>query len=205
MNRLSPRFVPGPGDVICARGKEAKNHEGNKRYKATVHKALKMYEKTSCKYEKTMIVSDIMEAIRRGSPGGGFVKQESGIWYEVGDHLAREKIGQGLRDSLAHMYKSSTKAKRRRRKVVSAGIADNVDSLVQSNKHVSSRIGKLSKDIEQRGEAAPDVFLSFMFTQANSDILEVLKKDRSLVSKFNEAEEQQKGTRPNLISESFHF
>jgi len=44
----------------------------------------------------------------------------TGAWREVGDHLAREKVGQTLRDSLHNKYSSSTKAKKRRRQAEKA-------------------------------------------------------------------------------------
>ena len=34
--------------------------------------------------------SNTVETIRQSSPGGGFVKKEGNMWYEAGDHLARE-------------------------------------------------------------------------------------------------------------------
>lgn len=195
MTPLAPNFVPGPHDVICARGKEAKNHEGNKRYKALIQQSLEKYSQASSKYEKSIIVTEIIEAVRKASPNGGFVKEEGGQWYEVGDHLAREKAGQSLRDSLHSKYKSSTKAKRRKREVVSAGIAGNVESLLQENEVVSNRLGKLNADMKQRGEAAPELFVTQIFSQANLDILEAFKKDASLLNKFSAAEEQQKATK----------
>jgi hypothetical protein len=190
---LSASFTLGSCDVICARGKEVRNHGGNKRYRTIIEKSLDRYAEASTKYEKSSIVSDIVETIRQTSSNGGFVKQEDGIWYEVGDHLAREKVGQNLRDSLHKMYRSSTKSKRRRRGVVSAGMVADVESLIRSNKIVSRRFEKLSADMKERGDAAaPEVFVSQIFTQANSEILEAFKKDSSLLSKFKLAEEQQK-------------
>jgi hypothetical protein len=44
------------------------------------------------------------------------VKKFNGRWFEVGDSVAREKIGQCMRDQLHSKYKSSTKAKQGRRK-----------------------------------------------------------------------------------------
>jgi hypothetical protein len=158
-----------------------------------IEETLDRYAQASTKYEKSNIVSDIVETIRRTSSNGGFVKQEDGIWYEVGDHLARKKVGQNLRDSLHKMYRSSTKSKRRRREVVSAGMVADVENWIQSNKSVSRHFEKLSADMKERGDAAaPEVFVSEIFTQANSEILEAFKKDSSLLSKFNLAEEQQK-------------
>jgi hypothetical protein len=192
MTPLSANFSPGRCDVICARGKEAKNHEGNRRYRAIIKNTLNKYAQATSRYEKTVIVSEIVDAIREFSSDGGFVKKQGGVWIEVGDQLAREKVGQSLRDSLDNLYGSSTKAKRRRRGVVSAGIARKVENLILSNEFVSSRIDLMVlADMKQRGDAAPEVNLSQIFTQANLAILEAFKKDESLRSKFNEAEQQQ--------------
>ena len=67
--------------------------------------------------KKSVIVSEIVDFVRSNSPNGGFVKQDevTGEWYEVGTYLAREKTSQAFRDSLHLQYKSSTKAKKRRR------------------------------------------------------------------------------------------
>jgi hypothetical protein len=74
MTPLSTNFSPGSCDVICARGKEAKNHEGNRRYRAIIKKTLDRYAQVTSKYEKTVIVSEIVDAIRECIPSGGFVK-----------------------------------------------------------------------------------------------------------------------------------
>lgn len=189
MTPLAATFSPGPHDVICARGKEAKNHEGNRRYTKMIESSLDRYAKLASKYEKTLVVSEIVEAVRRSSPDGGFVKKENGRWYEVGDHLAREKVGQNLRDRLSNLYKSSTKAKRKRRANEQKEIAGDVEGLIQNNVKVAGRLDKLSEEMKARGEA-PEVFMSAMFSQANRDILEAMKKDQSLVTEFRKAEEQ---------------
>ncbi|CAJ1967328.1 unnamed protein product [Cylindrotheca closterium] len=66
-----------------------------------------------------MVVTSVVHWVREQAcgGGGGFVKElNDGIWYEVGDHLAREKVGQSLREQLHSQYKSSAKAKRQRKK-----------------------------------------------------------------------------------------
>ena len=175
---------------------EASSEAGVVRYQLellTEHqKTLDKYAEASSRYEKTVIVTEVVEAIRSSSPDGGFVKEENGQWYEVGDHLAREKVGQNFRDSLHNLYRSSTKAKRSRRKVVNAEVAGGVENLIFSNKKVSSRIQELSADMRQRGSSAPEVFVSQIFTQANSDILEAFKMDSDLLNRFNEAERELK-------------
>jgi len=95
MRQLPVGFQPGPFDVICARGKEAYNHPGNKRFRSMIELSIEQYSKANSKLEKSLIVTSIVGAVRDVASGGGFVKKEdNGRWVEVGDHLAREKIGQ---------------------------------------------------------------------------------------------------------------
>lgn len=95
MRPLATGFAgPGPFDVICARGKKALNHSGNRRFRAMIKANLQKYSMATSKLEKSLIVSGIVDSVREASPGGGFIKQENGKWYEVGDHIAREKCGQ---------------------------------------------------------------------------------------------------------------
>lgn len=95
MRRLPSTFQgPGPNDVICARGKRALHHHGNRVFRALIQANLKQYSEAATKLAKSLIVSAIVDTVRQSSPDGGFVKQEGGVWYEVGDHIAREKCGQ---------------------------------------------------------------------------------------------------------------
>lgn len=113
---LHPLFQPGPLDVICARGKTAYDHEGNCRFRALVNLHKESYATVStCKYQKSKIVTEIVNTVRQASPHGGFVKLVNGVYYEVGDRAAKEKIGQTFRDLLHTKYTSSTKAKARAR------------------------------------------------------------------------------------------
>lgn len=124
MNSGESRPLPymkeaGEFDVICARGSVAANHPGNIRFKGIIRSKLTDYNAATSKVEKTLIVTAIVDAVRDYSRDGGFVKQDkTGAWYDVGDFLAREKIGQTIRDCLHAKYKSSTKAKKQRRRVV---------------------------------------------------------------------------------------
>ena len=95
---LGSLFKPGHFDVICARGKDAWNHPGNIHFRSLVQKAVERYERTTSRCHRTAIVTEIITEIRR--KGNGFVKQESnGEWYEVGNILAREKVGQMIRNN----------------------------------------------------------------------------------------------------------
>jgi len=56
---------------------------------------LERYSNAKSKIEKTLVVSNIVDSVRETSPCGGFVKREDeGRWYEVGDLVSREKVGQ---------------------------------------------------------------------------------------------------------------
>ena len=206
-------FIPGPFDVICGRGKDTLNHEGNKRYKNIVNSLLQKYASATNKFDKTLIVSEVIETVRYSTnhatadiyesdseiqeqqqQQGQFVKKcDDGRWYEVQDHLIREKVSQGFRDSLHKLYKSSTKSKRRRRDIAGAGMVHDIRTLICSNVTVSSCLDNLDAKMNIRGKATPDMFAATMFNQTNMDMLEAFKRDTTLLMKFRQAEEQQKG------------
>jgi hypothetical protein len=91
--KLPASCSPGPFDIICARGKEAKTHDGNQRLRFLVQQCAAQYSSATSKLEKSMIVSSIADVFRLRSCGG-FVKKENDEWYEVGDQIAHEKCGQ---------------------------------------------------------------------------------------------------------------
>jgi hypothetical protein len=139
MQSLLQDFQPGPMDVICARGNRALNHSGNKRFRALIQSRLEEYNKATSKLDKSLLVSSIVESVRQASPDGGFVKERDGQWFEVGDHMAREKIGQTFRDILHFKYTSSTKAKKCRRKKLQGEIANEVEQFTQDNAKVVTK------------------------------------------------------------------
>jgi len=111
-------FAPGPMDVICSRGKSSFKHPGNCYYRNIIKANLPKYSAAKTKADKGIIVSSTLNTIREASSSGiGFVKlMKDGRWYEVEEHVLREKIGQRFRDLLHDQYSSSSKAKQLRRK-----------------------------------------------------------------------------------------
>lgn len=109
--KLPNDFFPSSGDVICARGKKALEHLGNKKFRALVKSYIPLYSDCQSRSQKSNVVSKIMDEVCSASPEGGFVKKINGTWYQVSDRHAREKIGQTFRDLLHDRYASSTKAK----------------------------------------------------------------------------------------------
>ena len=67
------------------------------------------------KLEKTLIICELVQRVREASPLGGFVKKDinTGRYYEVGDHFAREKTSQAFRDALHERFKSGDAPKKR--------------------------------------------------------------------------------------------
>lgn len=113
--QLAADFVPSSFSVICGRGKECFDSEGNKRFRQIINKFLESYAAAPGKSEKSAIVSKAMNIIREASPQGAFVKCEKGFWFEVSTRYAREKVGAWFRDCLHNKYKSSSKAKHARK------------------------------------------------------------------------------------------
>lgn len=78
---LPSDFKPGSLDVICARGKSAYSHTGNKRLRVVIEMNLQKYSNAKTKMEKSLIVSQIVDSIREASHNGGFIKEDGGRMF----------------------------------------------------------------------------------------------------------------------------
>lgn len=188
VRRLPSDYTPSETDVVCARGKAYWEHTGNRRYRHLIQKATERYSSsTNNKLEKTLIVSEIVNAVH--SVRGKFIKKEGkgGPWVEVDEVFAREKVGQSLRDGLSTKYRSATKAKKHRRDVAIERFNGDIDKVIQSNRKVSQRINDLLQDLKRAGKSASDDCLVTLFNRANSDILEIIKNDASMLNQFQDA------------------
>lgn len=152
MRPLVANFTPGDFDVICARGKKAITHAGNRRFRLDVSMHLEKYSEATTKLDKSLIVSLIVDTVRQKSPDGGFVKFENDCWHEVGAHIAREKVGQSFRDLLHTQYKSSTKAKKLRRLQEQAKLVSKVENYMKTAGSVSKKIEDISSQTKQEGK-----------------------------------------------------
>jgi hypothetical protein len=110
-------FTPSKHSVIVGRGKEPKQNMGNKRLRELASKFLPQYSNATDKRSKSQIVSSIVQMVHNTCPeGGAFVKHsKSGLWYQVDDAVAREKVGYIFRDLLSDRYRSSSRSKVARR------------------------------------------------------------------------------------------
>lgn len=95
-------------------------------------------------------------------------------------------MGQSLRDGLSTKYKSATKFKKQRKPKPTEKTAFDAEKAVHSNRYVRRRIDELRKKVEKCGDFASDASIVTIFSRANSDILESIKKDRSMLQQYEE-------------------
>lgn len=178
----SKRLVPGPFDVICARGKQAYNHEGNRYFRQIMDGATEKYSQVESKLQRSMIVTDIVDAIR--GKGNGFLrKNNKGEWVECSDVTCREKVGQHFRNAVGCRYKSSSKSKRRIKVESIPRLANILHNVVFSSKAVIEIIERLEFDIIFIDESNDDAFYEKAFA-ANMNLLDTFKEDTCLEQQF---------------------
>jgi len=180
-------------DVVCVRGKAYWDHEGNQIYRKLIECAKTRYSNASNRFAKSMIVSEIIDAVHRS--GARFTKKvgkgKISYWVECKENFVREKVTQSLRDALSFKYSSSTKRKKERKamKVQEEKIHGNIDEIVQSNIAVSYKINSLRQNVEYvnhiYGNDILDETILEIMDMGNQDILETIKKERSMLNQFD--------------------
>ncbi|KAG7370773.1 hypothetical protein IV203_019343 [Nitzschia inconspicua] len=86
-------------DVLCGRDKVSHAHVGNKQFRSIIETYREVYQNAHCRDQKTNITCSVIAKIH--SCGGRFLKlnEESGVWEEVGEQYAREKVSHALRSA----------------------------------------------------------------------------------------------------------
>jgi hypothetical protein len=113
---LPKEFRPTPYSVQCGRGKSCRTSVGNRRLQIIGSMSLQKYSTARNKYEKSIIVSDIISTVKAATNGrGAFIRFQNGRWWEVEELIARERVGSVMRDNLHDKYRSSTQSKLARR------------------------------------------------------------------------------------------
>lgn len=185
---------PSQNDVVCVRGRSYWDHPGNQIYRKCIALAKNRYSKAHNRLGKSVIVSEIVDAIHNAH--GRFVKKVCGKtgeqWVECNDNFIREKVTQSLRDGLSFKYSSSTTRKRQRKAKVQELFHGDIDRIVYSNIAVSHKIQTLKRRVERtnryhatKNESVSDETMMCIFDPANLDILETIKKDRSMLDQLH--------------------
>lgn len=84
---------------------------GNRRFKVCIENFLQSYQKAKSRSRRSAVITNIITSIRSSSEmGGGFVRFQpsQSLWYEIGDKVARDKVGQALRDVLRCLKRESS-------------------------------------------------------------------------------------------------
>jgi hypothetical protein len=86
---------------------------GNKLFRDAVSSALHKYMQAESRFEKSLVVHDIVSVVERA--GGRFLKKEhkTGTWYELSRQQSKEKVGHAIRDAV-NSYESRAKKKQQR-------------------------------------------------------------------------------------------
>jgi hypothetical protein len=96
---LPDSYQVGDHDVVCGRGKGSYNRPGNKAFRTLLQQHVRDYLTARTKLDKSLVLSTIVEQVRRR---GRFVKRgKDGRWHEIGDDVAREKVGHAIREAIA--------------------------------------------------------------------------------------------------------
>lgn len=106
-------IIPDKMDILCGRDKVSYSHVGNKRFRVIVEMNYQKYQQCSTREAKTRITDEIIQGIREC--GGRFLRKNeyTGMYEDVGDAYAHEKVSHALRSA-----KPKSKAPRKKRKVV---------------------------------------------------------------------------------------
>jgi len=96
-------------DVLLGRGAAINYHFGNRRYRQLISEYRPAYY-SAAKNEKAAIARDIVDIIRNASSPGRFLSKDpvkQGVWVEVSEGRAREKVSQALREQQYHSKSTS--------------------------------------------------------------------------------------------------
>jgi hypothetical protein len=87
---LPSNYKLSNNDVLCGRGSQCFNHEGNQKFRRIIQMNILRYSIAPTKYEKTNIIREIIHHIRECSVLGGFVRLDldTGRYFEIGDFHA---------------------------------------------------------------------------------------------------------------------
>ena len=86
---------PRNTDVLLGKGKPIQEHLGNMRLHLLVDQQLPRYDSCS-KKEKTELATEIIQMVKASA--GRVLTQESGVWTEVSDDIARQKVSNLFRN-----------------------------------------------------------------------------------------------------------
>ena len=110
--------VPNKFDILCGQSRICATHTGNCRFQVVLDIYAPKYENISSKQEKMALTKEIVECIHMA--GGKFLKYKDGVWEEISDVMARDKVSHALRTKVAswkrQQEQANEKAKQNKKK-----------------------------------------------------------------------------------------
>jgi len=113
-HRMENDIVPDKLDILCGRDKVSYSHAGNRKFRVIVALHRERYQNCTSRDDKSRITDEIIKSIRQC--GSRFLKKDekTGLFEDVGDEYAHEKVSHALRSA----KDPKTKAPRKKRKIV---------------------------------------------------------------------------------------
>jgi len=121
-------IAPAANDVLLGRGAGTNKHKGNMNFRNIVKGCQEDYTTAMNNYEKYLITMDILQKIHILDPPGRFITQDAKTkcWYDVGDHKARRKISQALRENAPDIKKGLKLVESRKEERCSSANEDSI-------------------------------------------------------------------------------
>jgi hypothetical protein len=88
--------IPHNNDILLGKGKPIQEHMGNMRLKVLVDGLLSRYDACT-KMQKKDVAIEVVQFVKNDYLGR-FLSDESGVWIEVMDDIAREKVSHLFRN-----------------------------------------------------------------------------------------------------------
>jgi len=98
--------LPSKFDVLCGQSRICANHTGNRRFQVVLDIYAPKYEQAKSKQEKMMLTKEIVGCI--GAASGRFLKYKDGMWIEISNVTARDKVSHALRTKVQSWKRQRT-------------------------------------------------------------------------------------------------
>lgn len=114
--------LPTRKDVLLGKGKPIQFSSGNQRLSSIIDGYLDQYHEQSTTPEKTALAAKIVQMVKAN--GVRFLTKESGIWIEVSDGVARDKVSHMFRHQRTKAKSKNTNASAGKVRALDDGIAE---------------------------------------------------------------------------------
>jgi hypothetical protein len=106
-------LLPSHADVLFGRGKPVQEHPGNLALGVLIESLLVRYNACNGKKMKQLVTQEVINKIK--SRGGKFIKQVDGVWVDVDEQTAREKVSHTFRNKKVYALEEVSSINKRAR------------------------------------------------------------------------------------------